>query len=201
MKLYYSPGACSLAPHIVAREVGLDIELCRVNLKTHKLEDGGDFTHINPKGQVPTLQLENGDLLTESPAVSHFLAKQNSTTELIPQYGSRTYYELLSWLNFIATEVHKAFVPLFWDKSESEQIAAREILKKRFSGIEQQLHNNYLLGNQLTIADPYLFTVHRWSGLVGIDSDHWPKLKAFSERMTARPAVRKALDAEGLTEN
>ncbi|MCH9690742.1 MAG: glutathione transferase GstA [Gammaproteobacteria bacterium] len=198
MKLYYSPGACSLWPHIVAREAGLDVALCKVNLKSHQLEDGSNFFDINPKGSVPALQLETGEILTEGLAVAQFLAEQNPAANLMPEPGSMAYYRLLEWVNFFSSEVHKSFVPFFWQGSDAEKAAAMETLHKYFSYIEKQLTGDYLLGNQLSIADAYLFVIDRWNGVSGVDTSAWRNLTAFSERLAERPAVHDALKAEGL---
>lgn len=199
MKLYYAPGACSLSPHIVACEAGIDVELCKVDLKNKALESGGDFTEINPKGFVPVLQLEGGETLTEGPAIIQFLAEQKPEKGLAPECGTLPHYRLLEWLNYLTAEVHKSFVPLFWDGSDGEKARARKILNQRFQLIEDRLSGDYLLGDDFSIADAYLFTVYNWCGKVGVDTSGWPNLKAFAERMAARPGVQKAMQDEGLT--
>jgi len=198
MKLFYAPGACSLSPHIVAREAGIDIELNRVNLKTKETETGGDFTEINPKGFVPVLQLEGGELLTEGPAIIQFLAEQKPEKNLAPEYGTLPHYRLLEWLNYITAEVHKSFVPLFWGGSDEEKAHAAKTLDKRFQYIEDHMQGDYLLGDDFSVADAYLFTVYNWCEKVDVDTSAWPKLQAFAERMAARPAVQQAMQAEGL---
>ncbi|MFV8782946.1 glutathione transferase GstA [Microbulbifer sp. SA54] len=198
MKLYYAPGACSLSPHIVACEAGIELELCKVNLKTKELESGGDYTQVNPKGYVPALQLEGGEVLTEGPAIVQFLAEQKPEQGLAPEYGTLPHYRLLEWLNFISTEVHKSFVPLFWDGNDSEKQRAKQVLGDRFQFVEDNLGGDYLLGDDFSIADAYLFTVYSWCSKVGVDTGNWPKLKAFAERMAARPGVQKAMQDEGL---
>ncbi|WP_288131987.1 glutathione transferase GstA [Microbulbifer sp.] len=198
MKLFYTPGACSLSPHIVACEAGIDIALCKVDLKTKQTESGGDYTEVNPKGSVPALQLEGGEILTEGPAIIQFLAEQKPEKSLAPEYGTLPHYRLLEWLNYITAEVHKSFVPLFWDGAEEEKERAKKILNQRFQFIEDHLSGDYLLGDDFSVADAYLFTVYNWCDRVGVDTGGWPKLKAFAERMAARPAVKKAMKDEGL---
>ncbi|MBB5211714.1 glutathione transferase GstA [Microbulbifer hydrolyticus] len=198
MKLFYAPGACSLSPHIVACEAGIELELCKVNLKDKKTESGGDYTEINPKGYVPALQLEGGELLTEGPAIIQFLAEQKPEKNLAPEYGSLAHYRVLEWLNYISTEVHKAFVPLFWDGRDEEKADAREKLAERFQYVEDNLNSDYLMGDDFCIADAYLFTVYSWCDKVGVDTGSWPKLKAFAERMSQREGVQKAMKDEGL---
>ena len=198
MKLFYTPGACSLSPHIVASEAGIDLELCQVNLKTKETETGGDYLQVNPKGYVPALQLEGGEVLTEGPAIVQFLAEQKPDKKLAPEYGSLDHYRVLEWLNYISTEVHKSFVPLFWDGSDEEKTGAKQRLGKAFQFVEDRLDGDYLLGNNFCIADAYLFTVYNWCDKVGVDTGDWPRLKAFAERMAQRPGVQQALKAEGL---
>ncbi|QKX16713.1 glutathione transferase GstA [Microbulbifer sp. YPW1] len=198
MKLFYAPGACSLSPHIVACEAGIDLELCKVDLKAKETETGGDYTQVNPKGYVPALQLEGGEVLTEGPAIVQFLAEQKPEKKLAPEYGSLDHYRVLEWLNYISTEVHKSFVPLFWDGSDDEKSAAKEKVGKAFQFVEDRLGGDYLLGDNFCIADAYLFTVYNWCDKVGVDTDSWPKLKAFAERMSQRDGVQKAMKAEGL---
>ncbi|WP_066959889.1 glutathione transferase GstA [Microbulbifer sp. Q7] len=198
MKLFYAPGACSLSPHIVACEAGIDLDLCKVNLKTKQTESGGDFTEVNPKGYVPALQLEGGEVLTEGPAIVQFLAEQKPEKKLAPEYGSLDHYRVLEWLNYISTEVHKSFVPLFWGGSDEDKAEAREKLGKRFHYVEEKMAGDYLMGDDFCIADAYLFTVYNWCSKVEVDTGRWPKLKAFAERMSQREGVRKAMQAEGL---
>lgn len=200
MRLYYAPGACSLSPHIVAREAGLDLELVKVDLKSHKTETGADFYEINPKGYVPALQLEGGEVLTENPAVVLFMAEQKPGAALAPEIGGLDRYRCYEWLNFISTEVHKAFAPLFMNASEAEQEAAKKQIRKRFDYIESRLENDYLLGDDFSVADAYLFTIANWLDLHKIDSSAWPRLRAFQKRVAARPAVQQALREEGLIE-
>ncbi|WP_323846170.1 glutathione transferase GstA [Microbulbifer magnicolonia] len=198
MKLFYAPGACSLSPHIVACEAGIDLELCKVDLGEHKTETGGDYTEINPKGYVPALQLEGGEVLTEGPAIVQFIAEQKPDAKLAPEYGSLDHYRLLEWLNFIAAEVHKAFVPLFWNGSDEDKSRAKKIIARKFDFIESKLDRDYLMGDDFTVADAYLFTIAGWLDKQNIDTSAWPRLQAFQKRMAERPAVQKALREEGL---
>ena len=198
MKLFYAPGACSLSPHIVACEAGIDLELCKVNLKTKQTETGADYTEVNPKGYVPALQLEGGEMLTEGPAIVQFLAEQKPEKKLAPEYGSLDHYRVLEWLNYISTEVHKSFVPLFWGGSDDEKAATKDKLAKRFQYVEDHMAGDYLMGDDFCIADAYLFTVYNWCAKVDVQTNSWPKLKAFAERMSGRPGVQKAMKDEGL---
>ncbi|WP_346838230.1 glutathione transferase GstA [Microbulbifer sp. SAOS-129_SWC] len=198
MKLFYAPGACSLSPHIVACEAGIELELAKVNLGEHKLASGADFTEINPKGYVPVLQLEGGELLTEGVAIVQFLAEQKPDRQLAPEYGSLEHYRLLEWLNYLAAEVHKSFVPLFWDGAEEEKARAKKAIAGRFDFIEQQLQQDYLMGDTFTVADAYLYTLATWLNKQDIATDAWPRLQAFMQRMEARPGVQAALREEGL---
>ncbi len=200
MKLYYSPGACSLSPHIALLEAGLPAEYVQVDLKTHKLADGSDFSAINPKGSVPVLELDDGQRLTEGPAVVQYIADRAPASRLAPPAGSMERYRLQEWLNFITSELHKTFSPLF-DPSVPEacKTMAKERLAKRFDWLSTQLEGrDYLLGEQFTVADGYLFTVLGWSKHMGIGLSRWPVLVAYLERVAARPKVREALQAEGL---
>jgi glutathione S-transferase len=200
MKLYYSPGACSLSPHIAFREAGLPVTLVKASTKTHQLDDGTDYYAINPKGYVPLLELDNGERLSEGPAIVQYLADQNPASGLAPAAGTMARYRLQEWLNFITSEIHKQFGPMFVQNTPAEY---KEILKdklgKRFDWLSEQLGGkDYLMGKQFTVADAYLFTVLRWSGFVGIDLAKWPVLEAYVARVTARPRVQEALAAEGL---
>ena len=201
MKLYYAAGACSLAPHIVAREAGIDLELCQVDLRAKKTEDGEDYFDINPKGYVPALRIDDGDVLTEVPAVLQFLAELKPASGLAPPAGSRDRYRLQEWLNYLSTEVHKSFVPLFWNGSEEEKQAARDRLNERFTFVESRLEHDYLLGSNFTAADAYLFVLTNWLDRLKMDTSAWPRLRAFQERLKARDGVRKALQEEGLLDD
>lgn len=200
MKLYFSPGACSLSPHIVLREAGLEFEIEKVGLADKKTEKGADYTTVNPKGYVPALQLDNGEVLTEGPAIVQYLADKAPEKKLAPAAGSMERYRLAEWLNFISTEVHKNFSPFFNPKAPEEtKQGARDILAKRLGFVAQKLGSSeYLMGNQFTVADAYLFTVLNWAGHVKLDLSPWPVLKAYQQRIAARPAVHAAMVAEGL---
>lgn len=199
MKLYYTPGACSLAPHIALDELGLPFELVKVDLATHKLPDGSDFSGINPKGYVPLLQLDDGTFMTEGNVILQYVADRKPGT-LAPVFGTPERWKLMEWLAFIATEVHKGFGPL-WNPLNPPEVRERSIqaLGNRFALISQTLaKQHYLTGNDFSIADAYLFVVLNWSGMHQIDLSKWPALAAFQARVSARPAVQKALKAEGL---
>ncbi|APR78781.1 Glutathione S-transferase [Minicystis rosea] len=200
MKLYYSPGACSLSPHIVLREAGLPFELQRVDTRSKQLKGGGDFTEINDKGMVPALQLDDGSVLTEGPAIVQFLADQKPETGLVPKAGTMERYRLAEWLNFISTELHKGFTPLFNPATPEEyKLMVREALAKRFGLVQKRLEGKtWAMGDQFTVADAYLFTVLSWTKFVGVDLSPWPVLVAYLERVAARPTVTEALVAEGL---
>lgn len=200
MKLYYSPAACSLAPHIVLCEAGLPFELVKVNKRAHALPDGTDFFTINPKGYVPVLEWDDGERLTEGPAIVQWIADQVPAKNLAPANGTRERARLQEWLNFITSEIHKSFTPLFspgWDDNAKQ--AARTVLGKRLEWVDRQLQGkDYLLGSGFTVADAYLFTVVGWGAYVQIDVAQWPNLAAYQQRVAARPAVKAALEAEGL---
>ena len=199
MKLYYSPGACSLAPHIVAREAGLDVALEKVDLGAKRTETGRDYLSINPKGAVPALELDGGDVLTENAIVLQYLADKAPQSGLVVSDGMARWH-FLGLVNFIATELHKGFAPL-WDSRTTT--AGREIvvenLSKRFGILERQLGNQpYLTGETFTIADAYAYAVLNWTKIHKIDLSRWPKLVTFLDRVADRPAVRRALTEEGL---
>jgi glutathione S-transferase len=200
MKLYYSPGACSLSPHIVLCELGLAHVTEKVDLKSHTTADGVDFYSINPKGYVPVLQLDNGEVLTEGPAIVQYLADQNPTAGLLPPAGTLARGRVQEWLNFIGTELHKSFSPLFNPSSPDElKDSARTTISRRLGLIDKALAGqDYLAGNQFSVADAYLFTIVNWSGHMGIDLTPWPAVSAFQKRIGSRPAVQQALKAEGL---
>ncbi len=199
MKLYYSPGACSQSPHIILREAGLDFELEKVNLKTKVTEHGQDYTLVNPKGYVPALEIEPGKVLTEGPAIVQFIADKAPAASLAPLPGSMERYQLQSWLNFITSEIHKSFSPLFNESfPEEAKKLYKEQLAKRFDFIETHLtHQPYLMPSGFSVADAYLFVISGWAPHVGIDLKKWPQLTAYRERIAIRPAVKAALAAEG----
>jgi glutathione S-transferase len=199
MKLYYSPGACSLASHIVAREAGLDVALEKVDLGAKRTETGRDYLSINPKGAVPALELDGGDVLTENAIVLQYLADKAPQSGLVVSDGMAR-SRFLELVNFIATELHKGFAPL-WDSRTTT--AGREIvlenLSKRFGILERQLGNQpYLTGETFTIADAYAYAVLNWTKIHKIDLSRWPRLVTFLDRVADRPAVRRALTEEGL---
>jgi glutathione S-transferase len=200
MKLYYSPGACSLSPHIVLRESGLAFEPVLASTKTHKLQDGTDYYGINPKGYVPLLELDNGERLSEGPVIVQYIADQVPARKLAPPAGTMARYRLQEWLNFITSELHKGFSPLFNPAvPDDAKPVFRAKLVDRFKWVDSQLAGrNYLMGDEFSVADAYLFTVAGWSGYVGVDITGLANLGAFMERMKARPAVQAALKAEGL---
>ena len=201
MKLYYSPGACSLSPHIVLREAGFDITLEKVNLRTKEMESGGDFLAINPKGYVPALELDGGEILTEGPAIIQYVADLVPEKKLVPPAGTLARARVQEWLNFIGTELHKSFSPLFNPAtSDDAKAAARALIDRRLAYAASVLDAQpYLTGDSFTVADAYLFTVLSWTGYVKVDITPWPSLGAYFERVKARPAVQAAMAAEGLT--
>ncbi len=200
MKLYYSPGACSLAPHIVLRELGLPFELVKVDTRSHKTEHGDDFYAINPKGQVPTLALPNGEVLTEGPIIAQWIGDQATPNHLVPALGSLARYRLQEWQNYITSELHKSFTPLFaGDFDATTKATMRAVLRKKFEWVNVQLQNrSFLLGEHFSAADAYLFVVSQWANYVDLDLSGLANLSAFLQRVAARPAVRAALKAEGM---
>ncbi len=200
MKLYYSPGACSLSPHIVLHESGLPFEALAAPTKTHKLADGTDYYTINPLGYVPLLELDNGERLREGPAIVQYIADQVPAKRLAPANGTMARYRVQEWLTFIGTELHKSFSPLFnAAMPEDAKVISRDRLANRFKWVDEQLAGkNYLTGDEFCVADAYLFTVSGWAVPTKIDLTPYPNLVAFRERMLARPAVQAAMRAEGL---
>jgi len=200
MKLYYSPGACSLSPHIMLREAGLAFEPVLASTKTHKLQDGTDYYGINPKGYVPLLEFDNGERLSEGPAIVQYIADQAPAMKLAPPPGSLARYRLQEWLNFITSEIHKGFGALFIPgMPEDGKAVYRKKVGDRLKWVDSQLAGkSYLLGDDFTGADAYLFTVTRWANGVGVDTSGLANLAAFMARVEARPAVQAALKAEGL---
>jgi len=200
MKLYYSPGACSLSPHIALREAGLNFELEQVDLKAKKTKAGADFTQVNPKGQVPTLKLDSGEILTEGPAVVQYIADQKPGSGLAPAAGTMGRYRLQEMLNFITSELHKGFSPLFRPNTPEEyKPIVKDALFAKFGQLDKVLAGkSYLMGDQFTVADAYCFTVMGWSKYHKIDLSPWPNLKSYMERVAARPKIQEALKAEGL---
>ena len=197
MKLYYAPAACSLAPHIAAREAGLDLALEKVDLGTKKTESGRDYLSINPKGAVPALELDTGDVLTENAIVLQYLADKAPQSGLMVANGMARWH-FLELVNFIATELHKGFGPLWHPTSAEGREAAIENLSKRFDILDRQLGDQpYLTGETFTIADAYAYAVLNWTKIHKIDMRRWPRLMAFLDRVAARPAVLRALAEEG----
>ena len=201
MKLYYSPAACSLAPHIALEESGLPYDVAKVDLRTHKLADGSDFYRINPKGYVPVLEIADGERLTEVAVVLQYIADR-AAGKLAPAYGTMERYRLNEWLNFISSEIHKQFGPLWHDAPEATKATQRATLGKRFALIEETLRKQpFLTGSTFTVADAYLFTVTRWAGPLKVDLTPVPALRKFQERVAARPKVHAALRAENLVQD
>ncbi len=200
LKLYYSPGACSLSPHIVLREAGLPFELALASTKTHKLADGTDYYTINPKGYVPLLELADGQRLSEGPVIVQYIADQVPASQLAPPAGTMARYRLMEWLNFITSELHKGFSPLFNPATPEEyKQLARTRLAERLAWVDAQLEGrDYLMGETFTVADAYLFTVAGWGKYVGLDISSLARLSGYMGRVAARPAVQAALKAEGL---
>jgi glutathione S-transferase len=200
MKLYYSPGACSLSPHIVLLEAGLPFTVEKTDIKAKKTSTGIDFLTINSKGAVPVLQLDDGRLLTEGPAIVQYLADQKPDSGLAPRAGTFERYQLMEILNFITSELHKGYGPLFNPKISADWKASILLnLDKKLAWVSGYLGNKaYLMGNTFTVADAYLFTVLRWSAHVGVDLTPWPVLTAYQSRVAQRPKVEQALKEEGL---
>jgi glutathione S-transferase len=198
MKLYACPGTCSLAPHILLRETSLPFDLVRVDIGTHRTADGRDYYAISSRGQVPALQLDSGELLTEGPVIAQYIADQAGARDLMPAPGSLERYRVMEWQNYISTELHKSFTPLF---SSDFDAAAKAVnarrLRSRFEWVNTQLANRaYLTGETFTAADAYLFVVTGWAAAVRLDLSDLKNLQAFLARVGARPAVRSAQQAE-----
>ncbi|NNG23037.1 glutathione transferase GstA [Telluria aromaticivorans] len=200
MKLYVSPGACSLAPHIALNAAGLPFTVERVSLKTKAIASGGDFRDINAKGSVPALQLDDGKVLTEAAVLLQYIADQAPAAQLAPALGSFERYQLMEWLNYLASELHKRFTPIFTPGcSEEGRAAAWAGLARPLNYIAGKLDGGeFLMGSQFTIADAYLFTVLNWVGFARFSLADWPTLQAYQARVAALPAVQQALRAEGL---
>ena len=200
MKLFYAPGACSLSPHIVSREAGLPLELVKVDLKAKQYDGGGDYLKINSKGYVPALQLDSGQVLTEGPAIVQYLADQKPDARLAPKSGSFERSQLQEWLNFITSELHKGFSPLFKPNTPDEyKRISRENLSGRIEWLDKQLDGkDYLMGKTFSVADAYAFTVLSWSKPLQFDLSRWHNVTAYLGRVGARPKVQEALRTEGL---
>lgn len=200
MKLYYAPGTCSLAPHIVAREAGIALELERVDLASKQTATSGDFLPIHAKGYVPALQLDDGEVLSEGPVISQYLADQAPEARLIPAHGTLARYRLLSWLGYINSELHKSYSPLFRpDTPDSVREERRAYIGRRYQLVEQHLAAHPFLGGEsFSVADAYLYVVSTWASKVGVSLEPFPALRDFMQRIAQRPAVVAALAAEGL---
>jgi glutathione S-transferase len=197
MKLYFSPGACSLAPHIVLREINAAFELVAIDTGKHVLANGSDFYAINPKGQVPVLELDGGERLTEGPIISQYLADQAKAHGLLPASGTAR-YRVLEWANYVTSELHKTYTPLFNpDLDATAKAVLRKVLRKKYEWVDAQLAGkSYLTGDQFTIADAYLFVVTNWRRFVDLDLSNLPNLAGFLDRVAARPSVEAAQRAE-----
>ncbi len=196
--LYFSPGSCSFSPHVALREAGLPFTLERVDLRSKKMASGGDFTAVNPKGYVPALKLPGGEILTEGPAIVQWIAEQAPEKNLTFKAGSLERARVQEWLTFIGTELHKSFSPLF-DRSASEEMkaGAKVKIERRFAYVAEYLEGrSFLVGEQFTVADGYLFTVLSWPAFVGFDLAPWPTLAAYHGRLRERPSIQAALAAE-----
>jgi glutathione S-transferase len=200
MKLYYSPGACSLSPHIALLEAGLPYDLVKVDLKAKKLENGDDYLKVNPKGQVPALALDSGELVTEGPVIVQMIADKAAGTNLAPARDSAERYKLLEWLNFITSEVHKSFGPLFSPVlADDAKAFFKDRVMGKFKYVDGALAgHDYLMGKQFTVADGYLFTMLSWADRMKFDLSGMPNLVAYRDRVAARPKVKEALTKEGL---
>jgi glutathione S-transferase len=200
MKLYYMPSACSQASNIALREAGLKFELVKVDRHTKKAADGLDFNLVNPKGYVPALTVDSGETLTENVTVLQYIADQSPAAKLAPPFGTMERYRLMEWLSFINSEVHKSFTPMFHkDAGEAVREYALGVLNKRLDYVQRALGSRtFLMGEQFTVADCYLFTVLSWAPFVKLDLGKWPELKRYVDRIHARPHVIEALTAEGL---
>lgn len=201
MKLYYMPGACSLAPHVAMREAGMAFQLVRYDQEKDALEDGRALSTVNEKGYVPVLELDGGERLTEVAAVLQYVADQAPASKLAPANGTLERYHLQEWLNYLATEIHKSFWPFFHGGCDAEKPLQSERLQKRFSWVEQKLGDRPFLagsGETFTIADCYLLTVVNWIRPAGFDLAKWPGLQKYRSRLRERPSVKAALEAEGL---
>lgn len=200
MKLYYSPGACSMSQHIVLNEIGAKFEAVKVDLGTHKTAKGEDYYTINPKGAVPALQLSNGDVLTENVAISQYLADHAPESNLVPKAGTMERYRAIEWLNWVSAELHKSWSPL-WNKAHVEKAGdlIKANLDKKLTHLDKHLANNeYILGNAFSAVDAYAFTVIGWAPHTGVDVSKYANVGAYLGRIAARPAVQKTLKAEGL---
>jgi glutathione S-transferase len=200
MKLYYSPGACSLSPHIALLEAGLPYDLVKVDLRAKKLENGDDYLKVNPKGQVPALALDSGEIVTEGPVIIQMIADKVAAKNLAPAHGSTERYKLLEWLNFITTELHKNFGPMFSPVlADDAKAFFKDRVMGKFKYVEGAIAgHDYVMGKQFTVADAYLFTMLSWAERLKFDLSGLPNLVAYKARIGARPKVQEALVKEGL---
>jgi glutathione S-transferase len=200
MKLYYAPGACSLSPHIALRESGLKFDLEQVNLGEKKLKDGGDFLAVNPKGQVPVLELDEGGFLTEGAVIVQYIGDKAPKSGLIPAAGTMERYRTQEWLNFVASELHKNFGPLLRPTTpDAYREQAMVVVNRKLGDLEKHLKGKqYLMGDHFSAADAYCFTILRWGPRAKVSLDAFPTVKAYFERVGARPKVKEALATEGL---
>lgn len=200
MKLYYAPAACSLAPHIVLREAGLTFDLAKIDTARHVTADGGDFYAVNAKGQVPVLELDDGTRLTEGPVIAQYVADSAGAFSLMPAAGTLARYRVMEWQNYITSELHKSFTPLFHDDVDAKaKQALAGVLRRKLAWLDGQLAGrHHLTGEVFTAADAYLFVVLGWARFVKLDIADLSNLQAFIARVAARPAVREAMRAEGL---
>ncbi len=200
MKLYYAPGACSMASHIALHETGLPFEIDKLDSSTMTTAGGENFMQVNPKGYVPTIRLDDGSIMSEGAAVLQYIADQNAASGLAPRAGTMERYRLQEWLTFIGTELHKTYSPLF-NKAVSPEAKTRgfDLLTRRLGYVESQLADrSYLMGDTFTVADAYMFVVVRWSDRVGFDLAPFPRIREYLARIAARPTVQAAMKAEGL---
>jgi glutathione S-transferase len=199
MKLYFTPGACSLAAHIALREAAIPFELVKTDIRSKKLPDGSDYLAVNPKGYVPALRLDSGELLTENVALLQYIADLNPSARLAPPAGTIDRYRLVEWLAFINSEVHKSFSPLFAPVANEVKEYTRGKINQRLGWLNEALGTKkFLMGDQFTVADAYLFVLLNWGGHTNIDIGQWPNLKRLQDSIAARPRVGEALKAEGL---
>lgn len=199
MKLYFAPGACSLAPHIALREAALEFDLEQVDLRAKQTKSGADYRAINSKGGVPALELDDGQVLTEGAVILQYIADRKPASHLAPAAGTSERYRLQEWLNWIATELHKGISPFFNPKASDEwKQVLRERLAFQFEFLNGRMAKPFLMGAQYTVADSYLYTILRWTKLHNIELGTWPEIPAFMARVEARPAAQAALKAEGL---
>ena len=199
MKLYYAPGVCSLAPHTILHEIGKPFEIEKVDIKAKKTETGIDYLTITKRGAVPLLQLDSGNTIREGVVILQYLADQNPDLNLAPKYGTMERYEVNQWLNFITTDLHKSFSVFFYDGGDKAKKLYQDRLDRYFQLVAEELENqDYICGNDFTIADPYLYTMLTWGQKIGMDLKTWPSLIKYMNLMEHRPSIQKSLEAEGL---